>query len=59
MTGVESAFKIIKEASVAPLPLASFLLIYCLFMYDGVKMGDFVAEFVERILTGQVTGEWR
>ncbi len=52
MTGVESAFKIIKEASVAPLPLASFLLIYCLFMYDRVKMGDFNAKFVKKSLTG-------
>ena len=59
MTGVESAFKIIKEASVAPLPLASFLLIYCLFMYNRVKKGCFVAEFVKTILTGQVTGKWR
>ena len=59
MTGVESAFKIIKEASVALLPLASFLLIYCLFMYDRVKMGWFITEFVKRILTGQVTVEWR
>lgn len=57
MTGVESAFKIIKEASAALLPLASFLLIYCLFMYNRVKMDGFVAEFVKTILTDQVTGK--
>ena len=47
MTGVESAFKIRKEASVAPLPLASFLLINCLFMCNRVKIGNFVVKFVK------------
>ena len=52
MTGVESALKIIKEASAALLPLASFLLIYCSFMYDRVKIGDFVDKYVKKGLTG-------
>ena len=52
MTGVESALKIIKEASAALLPLASFLLIYCSFMYNRVKIGNFVYEFIKKSLMG-------
>ncbi len=59
MTGVESAFKIIKETSGALLPLVSFSLIYCSFMYSVVKMGGIVAKIIKKSLTGQVAGEWR